>query len=846
MGVVYKARDRHLDRFVALKVLRPETVADPEHVQRFVQEAKAASALNHPNIIHIYDIDRHDDTDFIAMEYVAGKTLDEMIPHKGMRLKDVLNYSIQVADALAAAHAAGIVHRDLKPGNVMVADGRVKLLDFGLAKLTEQRPAPLEPTQTIKANASPRTEQGTILGSFAYMSPEQAETKAVDVRSDIFSLGALMYEMIAGRRAFQGDSCVSTLAAILDKEPEPLGSEVPDQLKKLIQRCLRKDPSRRYQNIVDVKLALEELKEDSDTGRLAGVSVGRAKHARSWPWAVLAVIGLVFAALLFSLRERTPAGDITSVVLTSYPGFESEPSFSPDGMKVAFIWNGDKEDNFDIYVKQIAGAGPPLRLTSHPAAEYSPAWSPDDHWIAFLRAFGRKMAVMLISPLGGPERTLTEATGPRSSSLSWTPDGKWIAFCTQDAINEPLSIQAISVETGEVHRLTRFEVKSAVGIDLPLGDYYPAFSPDGRSLAFSRQTATYVFDLYVLPLSRDLRPAAEPVRITDQRYAFLAGSAWTSDGQEIVFGYDVLWRASAYGRRLPQRLSFVSPSATFPAIARNPPRLAYTWFVRNANIWRLDTRSGERRMLIGSTYVSDAPQYSPDGRKIAFQSNRSGAVEVWTCDADGGNCVQLTSFGGPQCGSPSWSPDSRFLALDSRAEGQSEIYVMPADGGAPHRITNHPANDMLPVWSRDGRWVYFTSDRSGQNEIWKVPSVGGDPIQVTRSGGDWALESPDAEYLYYVRSSRGPLLRIRKDGGEEQILREELFWQFGMTGKGIYFLAPDQRRIEFLDTTTLKVSTLATLEKSAYRLAVSPDGVYVLWPQLDRETQDLMLVENFR
>ncbi|MBZ5583494.1 MAG: serine/threonine protein kinase, partial [Acidobacteriia bacterium] len=212
MGMVYKARDKHLDRFVALKVLRPEAVADSERVQRFVQEAKAASALNHPNIVHIYDIDRHNDVEFIAMEYVDGRTLDEVIPRNGMPLNEALKHSIQIADALAAAHAAGIVHRDLKPGNVMVAGrGHIKLLDFGLAKLTDRPEAAASgATQTMKINAGPRTEEGTIMGSVGYMSPEQAETKAVDSRSDIFSMGALLYEMVTGRRAFRGDSGLST------------------------------------------------------------------------------------------------------------------------------------------------------------------------------------------------------------------------------------------------------------------------------------------------------------------------------------------------------------------------------------------------------------------------------------------------------------------------------------------------------------------------------------------------------------------------------------------------------------------------------------------------------------
>ena len=279
MGVVYRAFDTHLDRAVAIKVLRPDATASPERKRRFVQEAKSASALNHPGIIHIYDIDTANlpdgPTDFIAMEFVPGKTLDQYIGKNGLSLKDTLKYGIQIADALARAHAAGIVHRDLKPANIIVADdGRVKLLDFGLAKLTEKiDDDPEGATATMAAQESPQTEEGAIVGTVAYMSPEQAEGKKVDGRSDIFSFGSVLYEMVTGRRAFEGATKISTLSAILHKEPQAaseISPAVPVELEKIIARCLRKDPERRAQGIADIKLALEELKEESESGKLSG------------------------------------------------------------------------------------------------------------------------------------------------------------------------------------------------------------------------------------------------------------------------------------------------------------------------------------------------------------------------------------------------------------------------------------------------------------------------------------------------------------------------------------------------------------------------------------------------
>jgi len=277
MGVVYRAFDTHLDRPVAIKILRADATTSPERRRRFQQEAKAASALNHPNIVHIYDISSSGGTDYIAMEFVDGKTLDRLIGKSRLALGDTLKYAIQVADALARAHAAGIVHRDLKPANMIVSEeGRVKLLDFGLAKLTETAAAAdidsAAGTATMTAREDVQTEEGTILGTVAYMSPEQAEGKKVDARSDIFSFGSVLYEMVTGRRPFEGVNKISTLSAILHKEPPPLAEVAPDvpaELDKIISRCLRKDPDRRAQHAGDIKVALAELREDSGSRKLS-------------------------------------------------------------------------------------------------------------------------------------------------------------------------------------------------------------------------------------------------------------------------------------------------------------------------------------------------------------------------------------------------------------------------------------------------------------------------------------------------------------------------------------------------------------------------------------------------
>ena len=418
MGVVYKALDTHLERFVAIKVLPPDMVPGAERQRRFVLEAKAASALNHPGIITIHDISSDSGTDFIVMEYVHGKPLSHLISHKKLPLNDLLQYAIQIADALAAAHAAGIVHRDLKPQNVMVSssEGRadsIKILDFGLAKLTESvQTEQVESTQAFGDGEDQSTGEGMILGTVAYMSPEQAEGKKVDARSDIFSFGTLIYEMATGRRAFQGDSKLSTLSAILKDDPKPaseVAAGVPRDLERIITRCLRKSPDRRFQAVPDLKVALQELKEESDSGSLGALPA--AQHRSRivvWGVASLAAALLIGGAVwFFRSTSKAPEAAWHPVPLTTYEGIQQDPSFSPDGNEVAFSWNGPKQDNWDIYVKLIGTAGPPLRLTTDPAMDSSPAWSPDGRFVAFFRSLPPgKAAILLIPALGGPEHTV--------------------------------------------------------------------------------------------------------------------------------------------------------------------------------------------------------------------------------------------------------------------------------------------------------------------------------------------------------------------------------------------------------------------------------------------------------
>ncbi len=861
MGVVYQARDTHLDRLVAIKVLPPDKVADPGRKQRFVQEAKAASALNHPNIVTIYDIRSEGGVDFIVMEYIAGRTIEEAIASGGMRTAQVLKYAVQISDAVAKAHGAGILHRDLKPSNIMITEeGRVKILDFGLAKLLE--PADDSPEAATRT-ARGLTEEGAVLGTAAYMSPEQAEGRKLDGRSDIFSFGAVLYEMVTGRRPFTGDSRLSVLSKILNEDPKPpgqLAASIPPELDKIVLRCLRKDPARRYQTMADLKVALEDVEEESASG--SQVQPVPAQAQSRWRWAWAALLPVLLVAGYFAWRGwRAPqnAEPLRAIALTTFPGAVLYPSFSPDGNHVAFTWNGPKQDNSAIYVQQI-GAGSPLRLTTDPRNDYNPVWSPDGRWIAFLReqSQGGNAELRLIPPLGGPERKLADiwvrgALVAKPVYLAWCPDSNCLVVTDSQGEGKPEALFVISLETGEKRQLTNPQLPV-------LGDTNPAVSPDGRSLVFRRNLAFASGELYRLPLGERLTPDGEPRRLAlatrDAEYL-----TWMPDSKEILYSArGSLWRLAASGESPPARLPFVGEDGRMPVISRpqpgSPPRLVYVRSFNDTNIWRVETPAPGAPsatppvVAISSTRVDATPQFSPDGRRVVFTSNRSGDSEIWVSDRDGSNAVQLTSMG--RSATPRWSPDGQLIAFDSNLEGHYEIYVIPASGGKPRRLTYHSANDHVPSFSRDGHWIYFSSDRTGDYQIWKIPASGGEAVQVTHNVGFVAFESPDGAYVYYTQTPLAPsaLWRLPVSGGQPVKVLEGVVWQaFVVLERGIYYIdrPSGEFRLQFFEFATGRSTTVArNLGDIRNVLTASRDGRTILYSRVDSSVDDLMLVENFR
>ena len=859
MGEVYKARDTRLDRMVAIKILPADKVADSDRKQRFIQEARAASALNHPNIVTIHDISADNGIDFIVMEYVQGKSLEQLIPSKGMRASEVLKYAIQIADAFAAAHSAGIVHRDLKPGNVMVtSDGQVKVLDFGLAKLTGVVAGPLGPADAT-LTAHHKTQDGAIVGTIAYMSPEQAEGKPVDARSDIFSFGGLLYEMLTGRKAFSGDSKISTLSAILRQEPKPLAELVPDiprDLDKIVQRCIRKDRDRRFQHMSDLKVALQDAKEESDSG-VSGINASNLKpRASRLPvYATAAAVFLLAAAGAWWKLGQTPALASKVTPLTS-TGSANNPAFSADGKLIAFSDSGPNRDNPDIFVQQI-GSGNPLRLTTDPGVDASPVFSPDDRYIAFTRD---AKTLLLVPVLGGPERKLGPVEG---TYIDFSPDGKTIAVTARELKTDPLGIFLVSVDSGSRKRLTSGPLSFNGTTSQNPGDYSPRFSPDGRMIAFDRQLFTTSHEVGVVTVG------SGETKILSGGQQNINGLAWMPDSREVVYSArrgtpQQLWTISAAGGT-PRPLSLAGEGAFGPVISRDGRRLAYVRRSRAVNIWRMDLQpggdgsSGNPVKVISSTQWQGEPCISPDGKRIAFASDRSGTYEIWVSNFDGTSPVQLTFLGG-HAGSPMWSPDSRRIAFDFSGDGNPDIYVIDADGGAPKRLTTNPASDVLPSWSSNGLWIYFiayrkdVSNPAATSQIWRVSPEGGQEGQLTHQGVSFAMESPDGKVLYY---STGKAWKVSPEGGAGSPVVESpgglTYHNWQPENDGLYFIgrmgtsSAAEYHLQFFDFATRKVTSLRQLEKlPSSGMSISSDRRYIFFGQLERDDSDVMLVENFR
>ncbi len=854
MGVVWKARDENLERFVALKFL---TNIDAQSRDRFKQEARAASALNHPGIVTVHDILEHNGQPCIVMEYIDGRPLDQAIPFGGMPAKEVIRIGAQIAEALSAAHHAGIIHRDLKPSNVIVMrDGRPKLLDFGLAK----RHCASVPDDSTLTVSNPQTAKGMILGTVNYMSPEQAQGQTVDTRSDIFSLGLLLYEMATGRKAFAGETMMATVTSILRDDPKPISQEnlaVPSELERVVVQCLRKDPERRLQTALDIRNALEEVRHEIESGsmRAPAVAVQQPKSPK-WLWWALAGVLIIASAGVGFLAQRPKRVDATAAPLTvrtlgNLPGRKQMPIFSNDGNAVVFAWDGGHEgQNSEIYMMQLEG-GSPLRIKSHDASEWPQCFSPDGRRLYFNRQSENGYSSYWMPALGGDETLVTNGI-----ITDISPDGRSALVVRQSSdAKDQQGIFVLDFSTGMQHKLGE-----------NFGTANPKFSADGKWVFVPNGPDRDHLSLHRVPvgggklekvqwpgLGEDVE-RVEAVEFSPRRHRMLIAGRQKATNALISFIADA---DGSNAKRLPGsiRPGSLSPDGRQMVFVRNALGVP----IYRAAAFPARGRPVTPEKVFATPGEEYGPRISPDGRHVVVASYRSGHWGIWLWNAAMTDGRPVFAREGGTAGSPAWSPDGRWIAFDARTRSAAgDIWIMPVDG-EPRVLVDRPIENITPCFDPTSQWVYFTSTRTGSLQIFKVPVAGGTASQVTKGGGFRCHFSEDGRYIYYLKSRAGgeiwrlelatnleePVVPDMKSS-DWQVLRDGIYMldsgtnsQFGTAAR-----LADAKFYRFATRKTEDLGFRTPRPAAPIGIDVSPDRKWVYYSQVDSSTSELYLVEN--
>lgn len=817
MGEVYLAEDKRLRRKVALKLLPSSVTKDASRLHRFEQEARAASALNHPNIIAIYEIIEANSTLIMATEFVDGETLRNRLTFGALPINEVLSISIQIADALSAAHKAGIVHRDIKPENIMIRpDGYVKVLDFGLAKLSEPDSAPFfadVSTQNIK------TGSGVVIGTVGYMSPEQARGQAVDARSDIFNLGAVIYEMVAGQKPFAGETPSDSLAAILKVEPTPLSSvapETPAELERIVSKALRKDREERYQGVKDLLLDLKKLKEDVDfqtrlsTGSTDQiVSTKSAKNRTRTVVVGVALILLITAAgiaVYKFLKSAQPATAqapqvIKTTQVTFSSGFDGYPSLSPDGKSVAY--SSDQKGTFEIYVKQLSETGGELQLTNDGQQNFQPSWSPDGQRIAYHSR--KRGGVWIVPALGGAPKHLTE-TGARPM---WSPDGSLIAFQSQDPGGELSNSRAMPPSTIWIVPSQGGRPKQITQPGNPIGGHgAPSWSPDSKRIAFENSDFNDVTVWTVAVDGSDLKKVingTQPIYAGDGKHIYFMGRY---TGESDLSRIQVSSSGEPIGVPTPVLQAREGAYFSGPGVSPDGKKILYSANRIESNLSTVSLLANGDPAGPPSIFASDTssrntlPRFSPDGRKIALNRwRRTTGNHIWVGDADGKNLTQITNTPGGEA-QASWlpggdkvaylsestdkhlmlwtvsietgkqeplvdlgkgiqyavlSPDGNQIAFNFIQNGVINVWIAGVHDGQRKQLTFDAEMGGFPCWSPDGQWIAYETKRGRDDYLMLIPSKGGEPIQLTfDKGKSWPHSfSPDGKEIVFAGQRDG-------------------------------------------------------------------------------------------